>query len=235
MPPVPDNPLFFLDYDGTLAPLVDDPMQAFPHRDVPELLLELEKRGPTYIVTGRHLQDVAVLMPESELPAIGLHGALEGRLGNEETTSLLPDEAADAIAALRQSAPEHEDLRLEEKGPVFAVHYRHAADKEAARGRLRGWLTDLPETLEAIWGKDVVEVRARGVHKGAAVARLAAEHPDHTPIYLGDDVTDEDAFRALEEHEGAVTIKVGEGETRAAYRLAGPDEVVAYLKRFVRR
>ena len=61
--------------------------------------------------------------------------------------------------------------------------------------------------------------------------RIAAEHPDHTPVYLGDDVTDEDAFAALD--APAVTVKVGAGETRARYRLPDVDAVVAYLAGFL--
>jgi trehalose 6-phosphate phosphatase len=89
----------------------------------------------------------------------------------------------------------------------------------------------VPEGLEPVWGKKVVELRPRGVSKGAAVARVAAAHPARTPVFLGDDVTDEDAFRALNERPGAVTVKVGPGETAARFRLPDVDAVVTYLRR----
>jgi trehalose 6-phosphate phosphatase len=125
-------------------------------------------------------------------------------------------------------------VRVEEKGDAFAVHYRHAEDEDAARRALEAWAAGAPEALVPVWGKKVVELRVRGVSKGTAVARLAAGHPDRTPVYLGDDVTDEDAFRAL--HAAgldAVTVKVGEGETEARYRLPDVEAVVGYLEGFV--
>ena len=143
MPPLADRPLFFLDYDGTLAPIVDNPEEAFPHADVPALLAELERRHPLWIITGRHLDHVAALMPDVRPRGIGLHGTQEGRLGGD-VRSLMSSEAQDGIARLRQSVPQRADVRVEEKGATFAVHYRHAADKAAAKEAIRDWLGDMP-------------------------------------------------------------------------------------------
>ncbi len=232
MPPLAENPLFFLDYDGTLAPIVDDPMQAHPHPDVPALLKKLEARHPIWIVTGRHLRDLDALLG-MPLEGIGLHGAHEGTIGTEPK-SLMGEETRTALQKLRETAPALDGLRLEEKGEMFAVHYRAAEDKNAAREAIQAWTADLPSGLDAIWGKDVVELRATGLDKGAATTRIAEAHPQHTPVYLGDDTTDEDAFRALNElSDEAVTIKVGGGKTAARHRLGGPEDVVDYLKRYV--
>lgn len=238
-PPVVDAPLFFLDYDGTLAPIVEKPMEAHPHPRVPDLLRALEQRYPVYIVTGRHLDDVAQLLPEPRLPGIGLHGTQEGVLGGA-VRSMIADDVQQAIAAMREALPEIGGVVVEEKGETFAVHYREAADEEAVLERLQTWAAELPDELEVIWGKKVAEVRPKGSNKGVAVRRLAAEHPECTPVYLGDDVTDEDAFEALERLNGdgtdgnaVVTVRIGGGETRARYALDGPDEVVAYLRRYL--
>jgi len=99
-PPVPVSPLLFLDYDGTLAPIVDDPMQAFPHPEVPDLLRELDKKYPLWIVTGRNLNDLSVLLGVP-LQGIGLHGAQEGRIGGP--TEYLVN--ADAIRGLHEMMP----------------------------------------------------------------------------------------------------------------------------------
>lgn len=227
-PPVPEQPIFFLDYDGTLAPIMDDPMEAFPHPDVPELLRKLDARYPLWIITGRFLDDVEELL-DGSYRAIGLHGIQRGRLGGEKVNAISA-EARRAIDALRKTVPEREDLRVEPKGPMFAVHYRLADDKQTARGAIAEWLSDVPDVLDPIWGKDVVELRPKGVSKGTAVRDVAARYPDRTPVYLGDDVTDEDAFRAM--GEDAVTIKVGEGETVARYRLPTIEDVVDYLGRY---
>lgn len=227
--PIVHSPLFFLDYDGTLAPIVDEPMQAYPHPAVPEILDELAARHPLYIITGRYLHDVEKLL-EKPYEAIGLHGIQRGRLRGPKQNAI-SDEARTAIERYRDSAPASETILLEEKGPMFALHYRMAPDKEAAQSAIREWLADVPDVLDPIWGKDVVELRPAGVSKGTAVREIADRHPDRTPIYIGDDVTDEDAFRAL--GEDAVTVKVGGGDTVARYRLDDVDAVVDYLGQFV--
>lgn len=228
-PPIVPNPLFFLDYDGTLAPIVDDPMEAFPHPDIPEILDELADRFPVWVVTGRYLGDLEQLIDHS-FEAIGLHGIQRGRLNGPKEYRISDDDRG-SIQRLRQTAPVGGDVRLEEKGPMFALHYRGAADKEAARATIRNWLTGKPDSLDAIWGKDVVELRPKGISKGTAVTEISARFSDRTPVYIGDDVTDEDAFRAL--GEKALTIKVGEGETEARYRLADVADVAAYLRRYL--
>jgi trehalose 6-phosphate phosphatase len=232
MPPIVETPLFFLDYDGTLAPIVDDPAEAVPHAEAPALLRRLEARYPLWIVTGRDLQALSSFL-DQPLNAIGLHGAQRGTIG-KNVEGLMPDDAARALRRLRQTVPSVEGLRMEDKDQSFAVHYRDAEDEAEVQDRLESWLDALPETLDAIWGKKVVELRPEGLTKGTAVHRIAEEHPDRTPVYLGDDVTDEDAFAALQALDGdAVTIKVGGDDTRADHRLAGPDAVVTYLKRYV--
>ena len=232
MPPVVETPLFFLDYDGTLAPIVDDPAAAVPHPDVPELLRELGAKYPVWIVTGRDLQALAAFL-DRPYNAIGLHGAQQGRIG-EDVERLMSDEAAQALNRFRRSVPPVDGLKVEDKDQSFAVHYRDVEREAEAQERLRSWLETLPEMLDAIWGKKVVELRPDGLTKGTAVRRITKQHPDCTPVYRGDDTTDEDAFAALAElNREAVTVRIGEGDTCAEYRLAGPDEVVAYLKQYV--
>jgi trehalose 6-phosphate phosphatase len=234
-PSHPERPLLFLDYDGTLAPLVDDPGKALPHPAVPGLLARLHEQHPLVIVTGRHLDAVTALFDgPPPVRAVGLHGMQEGMLGGK-LRDLLPEGVADALDALREGHPDMDGVVVEEKGPTFALHYRRAADKGAVRRRLQSWADGVPDTLEPVWGKDVLELRPVGTSKGVAVRRIAAEYPGHTPVYLGDDVTDEDAFAALDEMDDAVTVKVGAGTTRARYRLPDVEAVVAYLEGFAQR
>ena len=230
-PPIADQPLFFIDYDGTLAPIVDDPAAATPHPEAPELLRALDDRYPLWIVTGRDLSSLADLLGLS-LKAIGLHGAQEGTIG-ESVRNRASDEARAALRRLRATVPALDGLQVEEKDTAFAIHYRAAKDKDEARERIRAWADAVPSMLEAIWGKNVMELRPKGLTKGTAVRRIAGDHPTRTPVYLGDDVTDEDAFEALAARDAAVTIKVGDGDTKARYRLAGPDAVVDYLRRYL--
>lgn len=228
--PLTDAPLFFLDYDGTLAPIVDDPKAAFPHPAVPDLLRHLSETHPVYIVTGRHLRDLDAFLPGLDLPAIGLHGAQEGTLHGEVQDRLTSDDR-EKLDAMRTAVPSMEGVWVEDKEHTFAVHYRGAADPEAAAEAVATWAEATPDTLEVISGKDVVELRPAHLHKGTAVQEIAARHPDHTPIYLGDDVTDEDAFEALP--DTAITVKVGGGDTAARFRLPDVPAVVAYLQRYL--
>lgn len=232
MPPVVENPLFFLDYDGTLAPIVDDPEAAVPHSDVPELLRGLDAEFPLWIVTGRDLQALATFL-DQPLNAIGLHGAQEGVVGGD-VQHLMSDEAAQALQRLHRSLPSMSGLQVEEKNQAFAVHYREVRDEQEALDRLSSWLDAMPDLLDAIWGKKVVEVRPGGLTKGTAVQRISAKHPDRTPVYLGDDTTDEDAFSALLNMDRKViTVRIGDEETLAQHRLGGPDDVVAYLQKYL--
>jgi trehalose 6-phosphate phosphatase len=230
-PPVIADPLFFIDYDGTLAPIVDDPDAAYPHEEAPAVLKQLDAQYPLWIVTGRHLQALDGLL-DLPLRAIGLHGAQEGRIGGT-IRRLTPDDAEAALRRLRKTVPTGDGVEVEEKDTAFAIHYRAAEDEDDARDRIRAWADSVPDMLEAIWGKKVMELRPKGMSKGTAVRKIADDFPDRTPIYLGDDVTDEDAFAALAEVDGAITVKVGEGDTRAQYRLSGPDAVVEYLQQYV--
>ncbi len=229
-PPHPGQPLLLLDYDGTLAPIVEDPAAAHPHPEAPELLARLDARYPLVLISGRHLGGLSGFLGGLALRAVGLHGAQEGRLG-AATDDGLPAEAVAALAALRGGLPTVDGVRVEEKGPAFAVHYRGAPAEAAAEAALRRWAAGAPSALEPVWGKKVVELRPAGVSKGTVAFRLAAEHPGHTPVYLGDDTTDEDAFAAL--RPPAVTVKVGPGTTAARYRLRDVDAVVAYLRGFL--
>lgn len=229
-PPVVARPLFFLDYDGTLAPIVDEPSQAVPHPDAPALLKHLASQYPVWIVTGRHLRDLSAFLPDVPLRAIGLHGAQTGIIG-QNTRSRLADAARAVLSRMRDRVPAIDGVRVEDKEHTFAVHYRGAQNEDAIRENLEAWLADLPDGFEAIRGKCVVELRPQGLDKGTAVLEVARQFPDRTPVYLGDDVTDEDAFLALD--GDAVTVKIGGGDTAARYRLPDPEAVVRYLTRYV--
>ncbi len=230
-PPVVSDPLFFLDYDGTLAPIVDDPAQAVPHPQVPPVLRQLRTQHPLWIVTGRDLESLSNLLSIA-IPAIGLHGAQQGVIG-QSSEPRLPDDAVEALSDLQQRVPDEEGINVESKPPTFAVHYRHAHNPNDARKRLRAWVDTAPSFLDAIWGKKVVELRHTDHNKGRAVQDVTRDHPNHTPVYIGDDVTDEDAFRVLADYDAACTIKVGPEDTAAQYRLADVEAVVAYLRRYL--
>ncbi|CAN5567659.1 trehalose-phosphatase [soil metagenome] len=229
MIPVADRPLLLLDYDGTLAEIVANPMEAWPYPGVLELLTALSAHHPVFVVTGRRLRDLGALLPLPGLRAVGVHGMEEGRLG-EAARPLVGQAEVAALAEVRETLPDYPGLTVEDKGVAVALHYRRAVDEAAVRSVLEPWAAGLPGELEALWGKKVLELRPKGYGKGRAVARLAGEHPGHTPVFIGDDTTDEEAFAVLAE---GITVKVGPGETGARYRLDTIGEAVAYLRRYL--
>jgi len=224
------TPLLLLDYDGTLAEIVPDPEAARPHPEVPALLGALRERFPVYLMTGRSVASVSRLLRVPGLEVVGVHGMEAGRLG-EDAAPLVAEGDLGALSAVRARLPELSGLsglKVEDKGLAIALHYRDVdAGGEAA---LRTWAETVPNSLDRLWGKKVLELRPHGYSKGRAAARLAAEHPQATPLFIGDDTTDEEAFAAI---PGGLTIKVGEGDTRAQARLPDVAAVVAYLKRYL--
>ncbi len=224
------NPLFLIDYDGTLAPLVQDPARAYPHPRVPRLLTELSRHYPLYLVTGRRVADLEPLLPVPGLRVVGVHGMEEGVLG-EDARTLVFSGVLERIEQLRREVPRLEGVRLEDKGCAIALHYRGVADETAVVKALQRWVEQLPEGLEPLWGKKVLEVRPAGYNKGQAVRRIVGMYPGRTPVYIGDDATDEEAFAAL--GEDALTIRVGSGTTCARYRLEDVEAVVAYLEGYL--
>ena len=214
------------DYDGVLAPLHDDPAAAVPQPGVAEVLGRLAGRdGVTVaLVSGRGVAD---LQQTSGLSGpyrfVGSHGAefdgpLSGELAGrrDALAELLGPEVARTAGA-----------RLEVKPASVAVHVRQVSDRTAAAALLdrARELVDPALTLKP--GKDVLEVAVTDADKGSAVQRLRRELGAAAVVYLGDDVTDEDAFGVLGPDD--LGVKVGPGETRAAARVADPAETVALL------
>lgn len=225
--PVVESPLFLLDYDGTLAEIVDDPTKAFPHAEVPYLLNALHRQFPLYIMTGRRLIDLSKLLGVDGLNGVGIHGMESGKLG-EQPDAFIEAVHLDPLDAVRQDLPHIEGLKTEDKMLSLALHYRNVSPEGLAA--LNYWAVSVPAALDKVWGKKVLELRPHGYSKGRSAAQLAKLHRQATPVAIGDDTTDEDIFVALPD---ALTIKVGEGETNARMRLRSVNDVVSYLRRYL--
>jgi trehalose 6-phosphate phosphatase len=220
------------DYDGVLARLRDDPSAAVLEPGVAELLGRLATvDGVTVaLVSGRGVAD---LQQTSGLTGpfrwVGSHGAeFDGPLTGD--LAVRRDELAAALAPLVDALP---GARLEVKPASAAVHVRTVADREAGRRLLADALAGpgAAPDLTAKPGKDVLELAVTDADKGSALVRLRNELGAEAVLYLGDDVTDEDGFRALGSRD--LTVKVGNGETAAGHRVPDLAAVRAVFERLV--
>jgi trehalose 6-phosphate phosphatase len=216
------------DYDGVLARLRDDPSAAVPEPGVAEALGRLGAvAGVTVaLVSGRGVAD---LQRTSGLSGpfrwVGSHGEeFDGPLSGElaERRDALVELLTSLVAAVPRA-------RLEVKPASVAVHVRQVPDRAAAGALLEEARTLVDSSLTLKPGKDVLEVAVTDADKGTALRRLVAESGASAAMYLGDDVTDEDGFRAL--HPDGLTIKVGDGDTAARYRVADFAGALAVLRR----
>jgi trehalose-phosphatase len=215
------------DFDGTLAPLVDDPARAVGNADSLRALRLLAGLPHTHVavVSGRSLRDLALLsrLP-SEVHLVGSHGS-EFDVGiSIDIDEAARDRLADINRELDRLVANHDGIGLEVKPASIALHYR-TADRETASAVVDAVLKG-PATREGVYvkhGKMVVELAVVHADKGESLRRLRQELGASAVLFFGDDVTDEDAFATLSGPD--LGIKVGEGDTRAALRLADTEQV----------
>jgi len=222
----------YLDFDGTLADIALHPDEVVVSEPLPQLLLALRERlaGAVAVVTGRRLAAVDALIAPARLAGSGLHGA-ELRVDSAASALLSadPDGARLLAQALRQCFAGDPRIYVEDKGAAVSLHYRRAPEREQeCREAIRTLAP--PGRFDLTEGSRVVEARPRGADKGAALAELARRPPfaGRGPVFVGDDVTDEDGFRAAE-RMGGYGVKVGSGETAARYRIAEVGRVHDWL------
>lgn len=224
-----------VDFDGTLAPLVDEPAQARALPGSLDLLVRLAALPgvDVAVVSGRDLaalRRVTRLGPEVTL--IGSHGVETSR-EHEPGDDLLTDEEAARLDALDRALADllerHPQVRLERKPASRVLHTRglDAATARAALAAGEGLLEQVPG-VHATPGKDVLELSVTETGKGQALKALARAHRAEAILYLGDDVTDERAFAELGPDD--VTIRVGPGETVADFRVADEEGAVKVLQ-----
>jgi len=213
---------FYLDLDGTLAPIAEQPEQAAVPQATRDLLVRLSDatEGAVAIVSGRSLAEVDRILAPLTLRASGTHGA-ELRGAGETPISQVP------LATLRAAADEigrfaePKGLLVEPKPTAVALHYRTAPQHADACRMLIETMARSASELRALHGKMVSELTLAAFDKGTAIARFSRTAPfkGRLPVMVGDDVTDEDGFRAAQA-QGGMGIKIGEGATVARYRLA---------------
>ena len=220
------------DYDGTLSPIVSNPNEARPLPEAVSILRHLASLPDTTVavISGRALRDLAAMsrLPV-EIDLVGSHGA-EFDLGSisglgEETVHRLEEVTAECVRITEGRV----GTLLEPKPSGVAVHVRRAsrADAAAVLDELHE-LFDNDESVHITTGKEVLELSVIKADKGTAMEKLRTDHDATAAMFIGDDVTDEHVFKALHA-DTDLSVKVGDGETAAGYRVGDPQDVLEVL------
>jgi len=230
---------FFLDYDGTLTPIVSHPEKAILSEETKALLLAL-KKNPKFllaIVSGRSLKDIRKLVGLKKIYYIGNHG-LEIFTPQKGTKQIISKEVFLELARIRNrlnsQLKDIEGIHIEDKGSILAIHYRNIDPKcvPPILMALKQEIKDSRPSLYLGYGKMVFEIRPESnVNKGTAVLELLnqIDRDQVLPLYIGDDQTDEDAFKFLKKI--GITIFVGlPSHSSAQYYVEDSSEVYQFLK-----
>jgi trehalose 6-phosphate phosphatase len=236
-----DRLAVFLDYDGTLTPIVSRPENAWLSESMRETLRSLAARVPVAILSGRDLDDVRGRVHVDGIVYAGSHGfdiAGAGGLRRELGAAYLPVLDA-AETDLRGMLDEIPGAQLERKHFSIAAHYRNVNQNHASRlAAAVDAVATRHRQLRRINGKKVYELLPDiDWNKGKAVLwlleTLELERGNALPIFIGDDRTDEDAFSALEKRGIGILVSEQAQVTAASYWLKNPEEVERFLRELV--
>jgi trehalose 6-phosphate phosphatase len=230
----PDNVALFLDVDGTLLDIRDHPADVSADDKLVDLLERCRHRldGAMALISGRSVKEIDRIFAPAVFPVAGAHGS-ERRSHDGRVISAgsqpLPERAIDRLEAL---VAQHSGLLLEHKEGGVSLHYRRAPELEQeCRRAIEAVLAGLGDAFRLIAGKMVFEIAPAAHDKGAAIRAFLEEPPfaGRVAVFVGDDVTDEDGFLAVNELHG-VSIRIGDIEhSEAQYCLPDTAAVRPWL------
>ncbi len=225
----------FTDFDGTLVEIAPTPDAI----EVPPSLAEQlqhaarELDSAFAVITGREIEDIDKFLSPLQLPIAGAHGTQRRRADGtmQEIDSQLLSGAEHIAQAVTPLIMAHPELLIEAKDGAVALHFRQAPELEDLCRQAMQEAVDSNPEFALMSGKMVFEARPKGISKGTALRAFMQEEPfaGRTPIFIGDDVTDEDGFIAAQEL-GGVGIKLGEGDTHARMRISNVASVHALIR-----
>ena len=239
------EPVLFLDYDGTLSPIVNDPDAALLSEKNRNLLVKLAQMMPVAVISGRDHKDLRSKVEIANLYYAGSHGFEITGPDNLKMTHESEKEITPALDAAEQALKENLNsilgVKVERKKYAIAVHYRNADEKdvpfinESVDKVIKG-----QKNLKKGTGKKIVELKpALNWHKGYAVKWLLEQMNwntvNHLPIFIGDDITDEDALETVRASGIGILVGVHGEKTSANYKLDDTDEVTAFLEELISR
>lgn len=226
------RPLLALDFDGTLAPLVDDPDQACASPAITQLLEQIGRHLPIAVISGRSLPDLTQRLDFKPRHLIGEHGAVQD--GHS------PFPIPTALHALRSTLAAQQErltrlgIRCEDKPHSLSLHYRTAADPQQAHTTLQQLLSGLAPSLRIQSGKMVFSVvDRRAADKGVALRQLMARHNYRHALYIGDDENDEAAFAILGAEDFSLRIGSDKPDSHAHFWLSEQSAMTTFLTRLL--
>jgi trehalose 6-phosphate phosphatase len=214
----------FLDFDGTIVDIAPRPNEVQVPEPMIGVLQDLHGylQGAVAVISGRPIEQIDAFLQPLQLAVAGVHGA--ERRGADGQLHLLSTHPLDRIeeAAVKLAA-DHPGLLVENKRGSLALHYRQRPELEALCLHTMQEAVDDSPGITLLRGKMVAEAKPGGASKGHAIEAFLAEAPfaGRTPVFIGDDITDEVGFSAVQ-RLGGLGIKVGTGPTCAFGRLANP-------------
>ena len=233
-PPLPSLEwCLFLDVDGTLLEFTDSPLETHADSALTVLLANVAERlgGALALVSGRSIEYLDALFTPLRLPAAGLHGVERRKASGVMHGASFVDSQLDlARTALQALVLAHPGTILEDKGRTIAVHFRMAPGAESSvRDAVGAAASQLGSNYHIQGGNMMLEIKPRGFTKSSAIEAFMREPPfsGRTPVFVGDDLTDQDGFKTVDEADG-ISISVG-NRVRGRYRLEDPAAVRAWL------
>ena len=243
------GPLFLLlDFDGTISPIVDDPKDAFLNEDLKKILNELSRKPVNLgILTGRSIQDIKKRIRLKNILYSGDHGfEIKGKEFSFQYP--LPSDykkvIQEILVQIRMQLLTIPSVILQQKKYSTSIHYRmvDSSNLNFFKSKVKTILTPYIKSrrVKLFTGKKVYEIKPPvDWDKGKAIEKIAEELKsrflllDHKPVYIGDDVTDEDAFRSVNKL-GGVSIRVGKTKkSKAKFFLKNIQDVSDFLKKFL--
>lgn len=218
--------LLGFDYDGTLAPMTGDPYNNGMRPETIELLRSLASAAPVAVITGRSVQDVTPRLHGIRFTAvIGNHGAEPSPFAKRAVK-----EVAAWMPVLEEAVERLPGVAIENKGVSVSVHYWNATHPDEAIAAIDALVPSFSHTVEVVQGIGLVNIIPKGApNKGDALKALMKQHGILNGLFVGDELTDETAFRMLGEGRG-VGIRVGPSKgTAADYHIASQLDMDALL------
>ncbi|WP_201859604.1 trehalose-phosphatase [Microvirga soli] len=220
----------FLDFDGTLVDIVERPDAVAVDPALPKVLTDLQTRlgGALAIISGRPVEFLDGRFVPHEFDMAGLHG-LEHRIAGR-LSMCDPDEhpaLREMVERLNAIVADKEGILIEDKGCSVAIHWRLAPhEKDFALATAHAAIEALGNDYRVQHGKAVAEILPSAAGKGKVIERFLHEAPykGRRPIFIGDDLTDENGFKAVNAH-GGLSVRIGGGETIAKMRLGTPADL----------